>query len=318
MISVKLRIQFVEKYKKAAAFLAISEGDKSELLSQIAPLVQAKDADEFAKRFDNFMYGLILAHIEQMPVFKYAKKQLCDTATLLERKANIPQIKEKLPLLQEIHNDTFWATNDILLFEKVRRELRNLIRFLDENDGGQKRIITKLTDPIIDSREGVQLDIAYDFEDYRAKVNRYVNEHGDTLAIYKLTHNIPLANGDYQELERVLTSELGSKEDYKREYGDTPFGLLIRKIAKLDHEAAMQAFSAFINDQALNQKQIAFVNKIINHIEKNGYMENVAELTKPPFDKPVSFIKLFDAKTRTALMNTINQIRENAVQIAAT
>lgn len=317
LISVKLRMQYVEKYKKQDAFLSISEGDKGELLTQIAPLVQSEETDEFAKRFDNFMYGLILANIEQMPAFKYAKKQLCDTASLLERKANIPQIKEKLPLLQEIHTDVFWDANDILLFEKVRKELRGLIRFLDEDDGGQKRIITKLTDPIIDSQEGVQLDTAYDFEDYRAKVNRYVNEHGNTLAIYKLTHNIPLAAGDYQELERVLTSELGSKEDYKREFGDTPFGLLIRKIAKLDHEAAMQAFSAFINDQSLNQKQIAFVKKIINHIELNGYMENVSELTKPPFDKPVSFIKLFDAKTRTALIATINQIRENAVQIVA-
>ena len=317
LISVKLRMQYVEKYKKQDAFLSISEGDKGELVTQIAPLVQSEETDEFAKRFDNFMYGLMLAHIEQMPAFKFAKKQLCDTASLLERKANIPQIKEKLPLLQEIHTDVFWNANDILLFEKVRRELRGLIRFLDEDDGGQKRIITKLTDLIIDSQEGVQLDIAYDFEDYCAKVNRYVNEHGNTLAIYKLTHNIPLATGDYQELERVLISELGSKEDYKREFGDTPFGLLIRKIAKLDHEAAMQAFSAFINDQSLNQKQIAFVKKIINHIELNGYMENVSELTKPPFDKPVSFIKLFDAKTRTALIATINQIRENAVQIVA-
>ena len=317
LISVKLRMQYVEKYKKQDAFLSISEGDKGELLTQIAPLVQSEETDEFAKRFDNFMYGLMLAHIEQMPAFKYAKKQLCDTASLLERKANIPQIKEKLPLLQEIHTDVFWDANDILLFEKVRKELRGLIRFLDEEDGGQKRIITKLTDPIIDSQEGVQLDTEYNFEDYRAKVNRYVNEHGNTLAIYKLTHNIPLATGDYQELERVLTSELGSKEDYKREFGDTPFGLLVRKIARLDHEAAMQAFSTFINDQSLNQKQIAFVKKIINHIELNGYMENVSELTKPPFDKPVSFIKLFDAKTRTALIATINQIRENAVQIVA-
>lgn len=267
--------------------------------------------------FSNFMYGLILAHIEQMPAFQYAKKQLCDTASLLERKASIPQIKAKLPMLQEIHTDAFWDANDILLFEQVRKELRELIRFLDEGGVAQRQIVTKLTDPIIDSQEGVQLEAAYDFEDYRAKVNRYVNEHGNTLAIYKLTHNIPLAMGDYQELERVLTSELGSKEDYAREFGDTPFGLLIRKIAKLDHEAAMQAFSAFINDQSLNQKQIAFVNKIINHIELNGYMENVAELTKPPFDKPISFIKLFDAKTRTALMETINQVRENAVQITA-
>ena len=317
LISVKLRMQYVEKYKRQDAFLSISEGDKGELLTQIAPLVQSEETDEFAKRFDNFMYGLMLTHIEQMPAFKYAKKQLCDTTFLLERKANIPQIKEKLPLLQEIHTDVFWDANDILLFEKVRKELRGLIRFLNEDDGGQKRIITKLTDPIIDSQEGVQLDTAYDFEDYRAKVNRYVNEHGNTLAIYKLTHNIPLAAGDYQELERVLTSELGSKEDYKREFGDTPFGLLVRRIARLDHEAAMQAFSAFINDQSLNQKQISFVKKIINHIELNGYMENVSELTKPPFDKPVSFIKLFDAKARTALIATIDQIRENAVQIVA-
>ena len=109
---------------------------------------------------------------------------------------------------------------------------------------------------------------------------------------------------------------MGSREDYEREFGDTPFGLLIRKIAKLDHEAAMRAFSAFINDQSLNQNQIAFVNQIINYIELNGYMESAEELSKPPFDKPTSFIKLFDAKTRTALMETINQVRENAVQIA--
>lgn len=114
-----------------------------------------------------------------------------------------------------------------------------------------------------------------------------------------------------------IESLLNYRESYKREFGDTPFGLLIHKIARPDHDAAMQAFSAFINDQSLNQKQIAFVKKIINHIERNGYMENVSELTKPPFDKPVGFIKLFDVKTRTALMPTINQIRENAVQIVA-
>lgn len=317
LIAVKLRMQSVEKYKKRESFLSLSEGDKGELLTQIAPIVHSPEQDEFAKRFDNFMYGLILAHMEQMPAFKYAKKQLCDTAALLERKASIPQIKAKLPVLHEIHTDAFWDANDSLMFEQVRKELRELIRFLDEGSGAQKRIITKLTDPVIDQQEGVQLDAAYDFEDYRAKVNRYVNEHGDTMAIYKLTHNTPLSMCDYQELERVFTSELGSKEDYEREFGDTPFGLLIRKIAKLDHEAAMQAFSSFINDQSLNQKQISFVNKIIHHIELNGYMENVAELTKPPFDKPISFLKLFDVKTRTALIETINQVRENAIQIAA-
>jgi len=161
------------------------------------------------------------------------------------------------------------------------------------------------------------LDPAYDFEDYKKKVNRYVNEHGNSIVIHKLTHNIPLTASDYAELERVLTQELGSKEDYEREFGTTPFGLLIRKIAKLDHDAAMEAFSVFINDASLNQKQIAFVHKIINHVEQNGYMEDIKELMKPPFDKPISFIKLFDVKTRTALMQKINEIRDNAVNVVA-
>ena len=91
---------------------------------------------------------------------------------------------------------------------------------------------------------------------------------------------------------------------------------MIRNIAKLDHEAAMQAFSSFINGQPLNQKQIAFVHKIINHMEQNGYMESVTELQKPPFDKPISFIKLSDARTRAALMAAINKVHGNAVIIA--
>ena len=315
LVSVKLKREFVERYSKPKNFTYISEGAKGELITHIAPLVYLNEQDEYAKRFDNFMYGMMIAHLEAMPAFKHAKKQLCDIAAAFERKITIPQIKAKLPIIKEINSDSYWAANDILLFENTRRELRDLMKFLV--DDGPVTIITKLTDPILDTKEGEKLDPAYDFEDYKKKVNRYVNEHGNSIAIHKLTHNIPLTAGDYGELERVLTEELGSKEDYEREFGDTPFGLLIRKIAKLDHDAAMEAFSSFINDASLNQKQIAFVHKIINHIEQNGYMEDMKELMKPPFDKPISFVKLFDARTRTALMEKINEIKENAVNVVA-
>lgn len=318
LISVKLCLQSVEKFKKPGAFDYISEGNKGELLRQIAPIVHLNDTDEFAKRFDNFMYGLMISFMEQMPSFKYAQKQLCDIGTLLEKKISIPQVKAKLPIIKDISTDAFWEANNVLLFEKVRKELRNLIKFLNEEDSKEKKfIITCLVDPIINQQEGVQLDSAYDFEDYRAKVNRYINENSNTTAIYKLTHNIPLDTDDYQELERILTDKLGTKEDYKREFGNTPFGLLVRKIAKLNHDAAMAAFSQFINNQSLNQKQIAFVHKIIKHIEQNGYMESVTILTKPPFDKPLNFTKLFDLNMREAIMAAINKVTENAVVSAA-
>lgn len=316
LVSVRLQKQHVEKYRKRESFKALSEMDKYELTKYIAPLITSSDTDEFAKRFDNFMYSLMLSQIDQLPKLGYYRKELIQTAELLEKKVTIPQVKAKLPLIKDIQTEVFWENISILTLEMVRQELCDLMQFLI--GGGEKpKIFTRLDDPVIDKQEGEALDAAYDFEDYRKKVNRYIEEHKNDAVIYKLNHNLPLTKEDYAELERILTQELGDSEDYKREYGDTPFGLLVRKIAKLDHESAMAAFSSFINDSSLNQRQIEFILKIINHIENNGYIEDVKILMKPPFDKPFSFIKMFDAKTRTAILQTIESIKNNALQVVA-
>lgn len=316
LVSVRLNLRWVEKFKLAEAYAHIGESDKSDLLRHVAPLVYSDEDDEFAKRFDNFMYGLILAKMEKSPAFRRAKQQFCSLAAELERKAAVPQVAEKLDFIREAQTEEFWSAGDILLFERARRELRELIKFLDDGGEERRRVVTKLADPVLERREGEALEAGYDFDDYRAKVNQYINEHGDIPAIYKLTHNIPLTREDYAVLERVLTVELGSAEDYRREFGETPFGLLVRSIAKMDRAAAMEAFSKFINDQSLNDAQIAFVSKVISYIEQNGYME-AEDLRRPPFDKPKGFARLFDAKTGRALISAINAVRDNAVNVRA-
>ena len=316
LISVKLKLEYVERYKKIEAFDLITDTSRAELVSKLAPLVHMKDRDTYAKRFDNFMYGLILAHIQGLPTYHHAALQLNSICELLAARITIPQVKAKLDTIKAVQNETFWQSDGLILrLDKVREELRSLIRFI--SDGKKiKPIITKLADPIIYQEEGVTVGPAYDFEDYRKKVNRYIAEHPNTMAIYKLTHNIRLQQGDYKELERILTKELGSKEDYVREYGGTPFGILIRKVAKLDHDAAVEAFSTFINDVSLNQQQIAFVNKIINHIENNGFME-VTDLSKTPFDKPKPFIKVFPPAKQKELAEKIIEIKRNALELEA-
>ena len=315
LVSVRLQKQYVEKFRHKDSFNMLSDMDKHELTKFIAPLITSTDTDENAKRFDNFMYGMMLANLEQLPTMGYMRQQLVLTTELLEKKSAIPQVQQKMPLIKDIQTDEFWESISILTMEMVRKELRDLIQFID---GPKKpKIFTKLDDPVIGFQEGQGIGPAYDFEDYRRKVNRYIEDHKNDTVIYKLNHNQPLYKADYDELERILTQELGDSEDYKREYGDTPFGLLVRKIAKLDHDSAMSAFSTFINDSSLNQKQIEFILKIINHIENNGYIEDVKILMKPPFDKPYSFIKMFDPQTRNALLQTIEGIKNNALNIVA-
>jgi type I restriction enzyme R subunit len=126
---------------------------------------------------------------------------------------------------------------------------------------------------------------------------------------------MPLTAIDYKSLELIFTGELGTSDDYRREYQETPFGLLVRKIAKLEVEAANAQFSEFINDQSLSHAQIVFVKKVIDYIVQNGYIENISELTKPPFDKPLSFIKLFDGSKQKQIVGLVTQIKENAIHI---
>lgn len=314
LVSVKMQLQYIEKYKNGYAFICLQEADKHNLIQYLAPIVYMNDADEYAKRFDNFMYGIMLAQIEGLPQFKKGKKQLVSVCLALAQRATIEKIKEKLILIKNVTTEEFWQESGILDFEKVRLELRDLIKFLVD-EGEKKTIYTNLTDDILEVKEGDGLGPAYDFEDYRLKVNRYIENNRDHLAIYKLRNNIPLTAVDYESLERIFTGELGTAEDYKREFRDTPFGLLVRKIAKLEYEAANKAFSQFINDEALSQAQIVFVKKVIDYIVQNGYIENVAELVKPPFDKPQSFIKLFDGSKQQEIVAVVKRIRDNAVKV---
>ena len=313
LFHVRLALKHVEKFKKPEAFICLSELDQQELTEHIAPLVHFDEADAMALRFDNFIYGFILNVLDESPLVKRDMARLVTTARLLEKKSSIPQVAAKLPLLRQISAPELWKDIDICKLEDIRRELRALIRFLDEGSK-RKDIITILTDPILDSTAGILLPEEDPFESYKMKVNRYIEEHKNSLAIYNLTHNISLTRKDYEELERVFTQELGSKEDYVKTFGDTPFGLLIRKIAKLDHEAVLAAFSEFINDQSLNSRQIAFVQKVITHIEQNGYIEDISVLTKAPFDKPAKLLD-FDEIRQRRLLAVIKSVRDNALVI---
>ncbi len=312
LISVKLQRKYTEKFNNVNAFVFLTEQSSSDLQKYIAPLVWSDEVDEYAKRFDNFMYGLMLSQLESSKSFKKYKNQLCNLANDMQQRASIPQIKEKLPVITTINTDEFWADVDILRLEFIRCELRELVKFLID-EGGKNPVYTDLTDVVLATKEGEGISSGYDFEDYRLKVNRYIEQHKDETAIWKLRNNIKLTAEDYQTLSDIFTSELGSIDDYKKEFRDTPFGLLIRKIAKLERAAAMQVFSAFISEHGLNQHQIVFVEKVIDYVVQNGYLESVSELMKPPFDKPDTFIKLFEAKQQMALIALVNEIKENAL-----
>ena len=310
LFTVQLALKHVEKFKTSEAFANLSEEDLHNLEKELAPLIHYDEPDNLALRFDNFMYGFMLDVLKNNARKKSDIATLVKTVRALQKLTSLPQVAAKLDLLKQIDRKDFWKDINIRTLEDIRRELRSLIQFL----GGDEKtpIITNLNDPVLESEEGDILYAEDVFENYEKKVNRYIEEHRDSPAIYNLIHNIPMTPEDYKELERIFTQELGTREDYYKAFQDTPFGLLVRKIAKLDHEAVRHAFSEFINDNSLNSRQIEFVKKIILYIEQNGYIEDLSVLTKPPFDKPTKLFG-FDSVQQKNLIFAINSVKNNAI-----
>lgn len=314
LVSVRLHRQAVEKFGQPATYVYINDIDQGVLGKEIAPLVHNDETDIDALHFDAFMYGFMCSLCDGCQVSQYVNKLLAVSLALQER-TTIPQVKEKLPILERVTEDGFFDSISILTLEELRRELRGIIRFLPLG-GRKKDVITHLADPVIEIKFGIESGPNEDFADYKLKVERYLRDYGDSLVIQKLRRNIPMTEREFKELERIFIHELGSASDYEHAYGDTPFGLLVRKLVKLDRDAAMGAFAEFINSENLTEQQISFVHKVVNYVIENGYMEPAA-LTQPPFDRPQSFVRMFDTKQRMGLIAIISKIKENAERATA-
>lgn len=121
-----------------------------------------------------------------------------------------------------------------------------------------------------------------------------------------------------KSLEDILWKELGSKEDYQKEYGDTPIGRLVRQIVGVERSAVNEAFSEFLSEERLNINQIRFVRLIVDYIVANGNIEDNKVLTEEPFRSAGSITSLFknDMVTAKQIMMVIKQIQDNSVEVA--
>ena len=136
--------------------------------------------------------------------------------------------------------------------------------------------------------------------------------------MYKLRSNKKLTKEDLHSLEEILWHELGSREDYQKEYGDTPIGMLVRKIVGVDTEAVNEAFSEFLTEERLNINQIRFVRLLVDYISRNGNIEDRKVLQDEPFRSVGSIVTLFkdDMETAKKIMDVVEEIKNNSVVTA--
>ncbi|WDU78847.1 DEAD/DEAH box helicase family protein [Lysinibacillus sp. G01H] len=313
---VRQYLQYVHKYQNGNNWQMLSVVQTNEVKENVSPLIMPIEDDELAKRFDLLMLTIELASLQSNNATKPIRRVI-DTAEALSKLGTIPQVLAQKDVIDDVRTTEFWEEASLADLERVRLALRDLIRYIERSN--QKIYYTDFQDEVMTVAENKSILNVNDLKSYRKKVEHYLKEHQheDTLAIYKLRNNKPLTKQDVEYLELILWNELGSKEQYEKDYGDTPVTKLVRKIVGLDRQAAVEAFSAFISEQQLTLQQTQFVELIIDFIVKNGTLERQA-LQQDPFSSTGGIMVVFKDQLPKArgILDIIDRINRNAEDIS--
>lgn len=307
--AVRQHLKYVDLYSDQSNYRTLSYEDTLLVREELAPLILPDGDEASAVRFDALMYGIELAYLIGKK-YRKARSDLLKKVSAISTVANIPEIMVQAELINQILHTDYLDRAGINEFEHIRESLRDLMKYLPKK---KVRYDTNFEDDIL-SIEWKESELENDdLKNYKAKAEYYVRQHQDDLVIAKLKKNKPMTQDDIKTLEKILWSDLGTKDEYEAEYGDKPLGEFVREIVGLDMNAAKEAFSEYLNEANLDSRQIYFVNQIVEYIVHNGLLKDFSVLQEPPFTDQGSVVDIFtDLNVWMGIRKVIEGINDNA------
>ena len=284
-ISVRSKWEEVSYFKNEDSWLSLSEVDVHTLKNDIAPLLPKNTMEPTAKMFDAIILFIELSYVggEVNADKKIAQVQKV-AEFLVEKKATLPQVQAKMVTLKEVLSVAAWENVSMPWLERVRNDLRELMQFLKGDKG--RWFIVDIEDVVTDDgeAEGITMKVSY-----KQRIIDFLANNRNLPVLKKIYNLEQLSAEDINELERILWSELGSKEDYAKYTQNMLFGgnvaAFIRSLIGVDRREALNKFSEFLSDNELNAEQEEFLNTIVQYVCENGDITKEIVVNEAPFDE---------------------------------
>lgn len=283
-ISVREKWADVSHFKDAESWVYLSEVDVNTLCTEIAPMLPKNTLDEGAKKFDVLVLVVELSLLDGETKSVKAARSIQTIAEVLQGKATLPQVQAKMGTIKEVLSEVAWQNLSLNWLEKVREDLRDLIKFLTGQEN--KWFKVNIEDEVSDEGEvgGVLPRMSY-----KQSVVDFLSKNRNLPVLQKIYDMEQLTAEDFAELERILWEELGSKDDYNRFTQGMPCGsnvaIFVRSMVGVDRKNAVRRFSEFISGNELNAEQEDFLMTIISYVCENGDITKEIVVNEAPFDE---------------------------------
>jgi len=307
--AVRQHLKYVKLYSDPENYKALTYEETLNMKRELVPLIQPDIDDVKALRFDALLYGIELALLAGNK-YGAARNDLMKKVNAVANIANIPAIMMQSELINKILHTYYLDTAGIMEFEEIRTNLRNLMTYVNYS---HSLYDTNFSDEVLSTKWSVaEAETTY-LTTYRERAEYFVRKHQNEGVIAKLKSNLPLTSKDMTDLEAILWSEAGTREDYEALYKAKPLGEFVREIVGLDMNAAKEAFAEFLNNTSLDSRQIYFVNQIVEYIVHNGMMKDLSVLQEAPFTDRGSIVEVFsDTSLWLGIRKVIDKVNANA------
>jgi len=286
---VKSELEHVEHFKNDDAWNNLDDLAIGTLREHISKLPNQLEPETLeAKLFDMLCYNLEMAVLEKnnTAIQSYANKVI-EIASKLESKENIPVVAEQITLIQDIQTVEYWKGITLPMLEAMRKRIRGLVKLIEKSTS---TIVYSMLDDEIGEMQAVDIPVVssgVNLAQYRKRVESFIKANENHITIAKLKRGLTLTPTDLSELERFVfeAQEVESRDKFEECFGtEKSLPLFIRSLVGLDRQAVQQAFSKYLQGSTYNEKQIRFIEMMIDHLTQNGVLD-AAQLYEPPFNQ---------------------------------
>lgn len=308
-IQVREALQHIDDFTSIKDWEYVSEIQAKMIVRHIAPLVEPLvDEDVLVRVFDARMLRIELSILATGGLVKKVQSDaaaVIKMANVLLEKCSIPEVDLRRDELLAFVDCHYWGAGiNFGQIEYSRRKLRDIMKYAG-GPSGVPDVYVDIEDEISD---GDEVSVGIDVRSYRKKVIDYLEEHYDLPVIKKVRELEALSDADLHELEDILYSKLGTKEDYDGEHFEGSFVGFVRSLVGIDMAAVQERFAKYLTSGYFNARQQEFVDAIVRYIRENGEISKNDIANSPQFmrDDPAS---LFGEKI-SALLDFLSEIEK--------